>query len=76
MIPRDVSTRWNSTYHLLAFAVEYRRAIRRITEDLDIVQVYKLKPAEWKLAEQLCEVLKVRPLLIRVFLWLIYESYI
>ena len=68
MIPWDVLTCWNSTYLLLAFAMKYRWAIWWITEDLDI-QVYKLKPVEWRLVEQLCEVLKVHLLPSWVFLF-------
>ncbi|KAF8838783.1 hypothetical protein BDN67DRAFT_873439, partial [Paxillus ammoniavirescens] len=33
LIPRDVVTRWNSTYDVLCFALKYRRAIDKITVD-------------------------------------------
>ncbi|KAJ7801836.1 hypothetical protein B0H14DRAFT_2159890, partial [Mycena olivaceomarginata] len=33
IIPRDVRTRWNSTYDMLAFAEEYRPVIDAITSD-------------------------------------------
>ncbi|KAH9933856.1 uncharacterized protein B0H18DRAFT_845661, partial [Fomitopsis serialis] len=32
-IPRDVKTRWNSTYHMLRFAFDYCSAIDAITAD-------------------------------------------
>ena len=31
IMPRDVSTRWNSTYKMLKFAYSYREAIDKIT---------------------------------------------
>ena len=33
IIPCDVATRWNSTYDMLAFAFEYRKAIDALTAD-------------------------------------------
>jgi hypothetical protein len=33
IIPRDVATRWNSTYDMLRFALEYRKAIDILTAD-------------------------------------------
>ncbi|KAI0808966.1 hypothetical protein BC629DRAFT_1259735, partial [Irpex lacteus] len=33
IMPRDVQTRWNSTYTMLAFAVQYQEAINEITGD-------------------------------------------
>ncbi|THU82115.1 hypothetical protein K435DRAFT_598858, partial [Dendrothele bispora CBS 962.96] len=33
LIPRDVRTRWNSTYDLLAFACEYQEVIDIFTAD-------------------------------------------
>ena len=32
-IPRDVTTRWNSTYNMLLFALEYREAIDKMSGD-------------------------------------------
>jgi hypothetical protein len=32
-MPRDVTTRWNSTYDMLKFALEYRKAIDILTAD-------------------------------------------
>lgn len=35
-MPRDVSTRWNSTYDILRFAIDYRKAIDRLTADKNL----------------------------------------
>jgi hypothetical protein len=61
MMPRDVSTRWNSTFDMLKFSIEYRRAIDAITAERTMkLRDYELGREEWKVAEELCEVLKVR----------------
>lgn len=61
MMPRDVSTRWNSTYDMLNFAVTYRPAIDTMTAARDLgLRNYELDGAEWKLAGDLREILKVR----------------
>ena len=60
MMPRDVSTRWNSTFDMLKFAIEYRLAIDTITAEHDMkLRNYELGKEEWKVAEELCDVLKV-----------------
>ena len=60
MMPRDVSTRWNSTYQMLEFALKYRTVIDMLTSEraLDL-RKYKVDREEWTLASQLCKVLKV-----------------
>jgi hypothetical protein len=60
MMPRDVSTRWNSTYDMLHFALDFRMAIDAMTamRDLDL-RKYELCPAEWGIAKELRDVLKV-----------------
>lgn len=59
-MPRDVATRWNSTYDLLAFALEYRTAIDDIAGARDLgLRKYELKEEEWNIVKQLCDVLKV-----------------
>ncbi|PPQ97651.1 hypothetical protein CVT26_002435 [Gymnopilus dilepis] len=60
MMPRDVSTRWNSTYDMLEFAVKYRQAIDALTaaRDLDL-RKYELVAAEWRIAGELRDVLKI-----------------
>ncbi|KIL54666.1 hypothetical protein M378DRAFT_18675 [Amanita muscaria Koide BX008] len=60
MIPRDVKTRWNSTYDMLKFAVEYRTAIDELTANRKFeLREYEMNQEEWVLAAQLCKVLKV-----------------
>ena len=60
MMPRDVSTRWNSTYNMLDFALQYRVAIDSITGDRDMkMRDLELDAREWKLAGQLRDTLKV-----------------
>ena len=60
MMPRDVATRWNSTYDMLSFALDFRPAIDSMTakRELDL-QKYELSPAEWGIAKELGDVLKV-----------------
>ncbi len=57
---RDVTTRWNSTYDMLVFAIEYRRALDIITSECNMkLRSYELSPEEWDIATHLCDVLKV-----------------
>jgi hypothetical protein len=59
MMPRDVSTRWNSTFDMLEFAIEYRAAIDAVTSirDLNLCK-YKLADKEWVIATDICDSLK------------------
>ena len=62
-MPRDVTTRWNSTYYMLDFAVQYRAAIDSLAGTRDLaLRKYELVSAEWKIAEELRDVLKVSTL--------------
>jgi len=63
IMPWDVTTRWNSTYDMLSFAVKYRKAIEHITSDLknDLCK-YELTDMEWQIADELKEMLKVSSL--------------
>ena len=59
-MPRDVSTRWNSTYDMLEFATEYRAALDIMTADHDMnLHKFELSKKEWGMATELCEVLQV-----------------
>lgn len=59
-MPRDVSTRWNSTYDMLSFAIQYRPAIDTLTANRELsLRKYELEDSEWEIAKHLCETLKV-----------------
>ena len=65
IMPRDVSTRWNSTYDMLKFAYTYREAIDRITGDRAMkLRDFELFESEWETVKQLRDSLKVRIILI------------
>ena len=67
IMPRDVKTRWNSTYDMLKFALDYQRVINAITSDRENnLRAYELSPLEWETMRQLSEVLKVRHQIIRM----------
>jgi hypothetical protein len=60
IMPRDVTTRWNSTFDMLIFAIEYRKALDTITSECEMkLCLYKLTQEEWDIATHLCEVLRV-----------------
>jgi len=59
IMPRDVVTRWNSTYDMLVFALKYRKAIDEISGDREM-RKYELEEEEWDLVQQLCDLLEVR----------------
>ena len=61
IMPRDVSTRWNSTYDMLDFAIRYQKAIKSITSDRkNDLRQFEMSEEEWAIADELREVLKVR----------------
>ena len=60
-MPRNVSTRWNSTYDMLCFSITYRKAIEAMTlERKNDLQQFELEEEEWAIAEELGNTLKVR----------------
>ena len=60
MMPRDVSTRWNSTFDMVQFAVAYREPLNDLTGCRAMkLRDYELTEEEWRIAEQLSGVLDV-----------------
>jgi hypothetical protein len=60
LIPRDVVTRWNSTYDMLRFVLTYRTAIDKITADKALkLRKYELDNDDWGIVEDLVCVLEV-----------------
>ena len=58
---RDVSTRWNSTFDMLDFAVEYRQAVEEMTSDRrNDLRAFELTEDEWTIAVELRNTLRVR----------------
>lgn len=59
-MPRDVSTRWNSTFDMLDFALSYRKVIDAVSADREMeLRQFELSELEWKIVGQLRDVLKV-----------------
>ena len=59
-MPRDVSTRWNSTFDMLDFAISYREAIDALTANrLLKLRRFELDNEEWEVAEWLRDTLRV-----------------
>jgi hypothetical protein len=53
--------RWNSTFQMLDFAVDYRKPLDLLSADRgNGLREYELKEEEWKLAAHLRDALKVR----------------
>ena len=70
---RDVSTHWNSTFDMLTIALKYRKAIDLVSADRDLqLQPYELNTTEWKIAQQLHDILKVS-LCVLLFNQLLYS---
>ena len=60
MMPRDVSTRWNSTYDMIEFAIKYRTPLDIMTANRDMnLRQFEMSKKEWSMALELSEVLQV-----------------
>src|SRR5271154_2091340 len=75
MMPQDVTTRWNSTYDMLKFAVKYRSALDSITGNRDMkLREYELSGEEWNIVKHLRDVLKVSFLFYSLIILLYHSS--
>ena len=60
MMPRDVRTRWNSTFAMFSFALRYRKPVDIICDSRSLgLSKYALDDDEWLIVEQLTAVLGV-----------------
>jgi hypothetical protein len=68
IMPRDVSTRWNSTYNMLDFSIAYREALDALTADRNVkLWKFELHNDEWEAAEKLRDTLLVPCFLLIIF---------
>ena len=59
-LPWDVRTQWNSMYQMLSVALEYRKAVKHMTEvQANNLRWWELNEHEWKIVLQLCDILQV-----------------
>ena len=60
ILPRNVITRWNSTYYMLSLAFKYCAAIDAMTADKALkLWKFELEDEEWLIVEDLVAILLV-----------------
>lgn len=60
IMPRDVTNRWNSTFDMLDFAIDYRKAVDKLTGDRTTqLRDFELGDSDWEIAKQLRETLLI-----------------
>jgi hypothetical protein len=63
LIPRDIVTRWNSTYDMMHFVLTYKKVINHVTADKALkLRKYELNNNNWTIVEDLVSILEVRSL--------------
>jgi hypothetical protein len=60
LIPRNIVTRWNSTYDMMRFVLNYRRAIDAIIAKKELrLRRFELDDEDWRIVEDLVSILEV-----------------
>jgi hypothetical protein len=60
LIPRDVKTRWNSTFDMISVALQYRAVLDDITANKALkLRKHELDDGDWAILKDLARVLKV-----------------
>jgi hypothetical protein len=69
-MPRDVATRWNSTFDVLQYTLKHKEAVEIITQKKEMgLRQCELVEEEWEMLNDLCKVLKVRGNCVGVDRW-------
>jgi len=69
LIPRDVKTRWNSTFDMLKMALKYRAVVDDITANKVLkLRKYELDDDDWQIVSDLVCILKVNIVVVRCVL--------